>query len=72
MLFRAKEHFEKLAAAYSPNDLHLYVHKVQVAEELKLTDNIKRKEFVESTMEQQQMDAELSSKILFTYILMLR
>lgn len=47
-------------------DLHLHAYKVQLAQELKPTDHAQRREFVEWIMEQQQVDADFSNKIIFS------
>ncbi|KZC14885.1 hypothetical protein WN55_07749, partial [Dufourea novaeangliae] len=47
-------------------DLHLHAYKVQLTQELKPTDHAKPREFVEWIMEQQQVDAEFSNKIIFS------
>lgn len=47
-------------------DLHLHPYKVQLSQELKHTDHAQRREFVEWILEQQQVDANFSHKIIFS------
>lgn len=47
-------------------DLHLHPYKIQLTQELKPTDHGQRRQFVEWLLEQNELDADFSKKIIFT------
>lgn len=48
------------------NDLSLHAYKIQLAQELKPDDHLKRRTFVNWLQEQRQVDADFSQKIIFS------
>ena len=47
-------------------DLHLHAYKIQLTQELKPTDHVHRREFVNWVLENQNMDGNFSKKIIFS------
>jgi len=47
-------------------DLCLHVYKIQLVQQLKPNDHAQRSEFVEWIIEHQQVDADFSSKVMFS------
>jgi hypothetical protein len=47
-------------------DLHLHAYKIQLTQELKATDHVQRREFVNCVLEKQKLDGNFSKKIIFS------
>ena len=47
-------------------DLHLHAYKIQLTQELKPTDYVHRREFVNWVLENQKVDGSFSKKIIFS------
>jgi len=47
-------------------DLHLHAYKIQLTQELKPTDHVERREFVNWVLENQKVDGIFSKKIIFS------
>jgi hypothetical protein len=47
-------------------DLHLHAYKIQLTQELKPTDHVQRREFVNWVLENQNVDGNFSMKIIFS------
>lgn len=47
-------------------DLHLHAYKIQLTQELKPADHGKRRQFVQWVMEQSEVDANFSKKVIFS------
>ena len=47
-------------------DLHLHAYKIQLTQELKPTDQARRREFVNWVLENQEVDGNFSKKIIFS------
>jgi hypothetical protein len=47
-------------------DLHLHAYKIQLTQELKPTDHVHRREFVNWVLENQKVDGNFSKKIIFS------
>ena len=47
-------------------DLHLHAYKIQLAQELKPTDHLQRRNFVNWVLENQEVDDNFSHKIIFS------
>jgi len=47
-------------------DLHLLVYKIQLTQELKPTDHVQHREFVNWVLENQKVDGNFSKKIIFS------
>jgi hypothetical protein len=47
-------------------DLHLHAYKIQLMQELKPTDHVQRREFVNWVLENQKLDSNFSKKIIFS------
>jgi hypothetical protein len=47
-------------------DLHLHAYKIQLTQELKPTDHVQRREFVNWVLENQKVDCNFSKKIIFS------
>ena len=46
-------------------DLHLHDYKIQLTQEVKPTDHVQRREFVNWVLENQKVDGNFSKKIIF-------
>jgi hypothetical protein len=46
--------------------LHLHAYKIQLTQELKPTDHVQRREFVNWVLENQKVDGNFSKKIIFS------
>ena len=47
-------------------DLHLHAYKIQLMQELKPTDHMQRREYVNWVLENQKVDGNFSKKIIFS------
>jgi hypothetical protein len=47
-------------------DLHLHAYRIQMTQELKPTDHVQRREFVNWVLENQKVDGSFSKKIIFS------
>jgi len=47
-------------------DLHLHAYKIQLTQELKPTEHVHRREFVNWVLENQKVDSNFSKKIIFS------
>jgi len=47
-------------------DLHLHAYKIQLTQEIKPTDHVHRREFVNCVLENQKVDGNISKKIIFS------
>ena len=47
-------------------DLHLHAYKIELTQELKPTDHVQRREFVNFVLENQKVNGNFSKKIVFS------